>query len=255
MLGCFFLFPSFFPLLVSWRFFSTRDSQDPSLRVAQPQPPWCWRAVLNPGLYIGLPSQMLSHGGYDVEGGRVWYASHLKVTECTLCFFLFNSHFHPLYPDTHPHYFPETDPTSVPRPMFLFNVPLMGLHTCVRLPPLTFWPSSQGSSFSACVLSVNASSDFCPCFCFFFNVCFVPLLNRGPQTFLDIALTGEFSKLHTARPLQIVLWGQLRFLSSSCESDVHQKLRNTALLPENVTHHHCLLTLESHTLWSSKSFP
>ena len=138
---------------------------------------------------------------------------------------------------------------------FLFNVPLMGLHTCVRLPPLTFWPSSQGSSFSACVLSVNASSDFCPCFCFFFNVCFVPLLNRGPQTFLDIALTGEFSKLHTARPLQIVLWGQLRFLSSSCDSDVHQKLRNTALLPENVTHHHCLLTLESHTLWSSKSFP
>lgn len=87
----------------------------------------------------------------------------------------------------------------------------------------------------------------------FFYVCFVPLLNRGPQTFLDIASTGEFSKLHTARPLQTLLWGQLRFLSSSCDSDVHQKLRNTALLPENVTHHHWLLTLESHTLWRSKS--
>lgn len=139
MLGCFFLFPSFFPLLVSWRFFSTRDSQDPSLRVAQPQAPWCWRAVLNPGLYIRSPSQMLSHGGYDVEGGRVWYVSHLKVTECTLCFFLFNSHFHPRCPDTHPHYFPETNPIGVPHPMFLFNLPLMGLYTCVTLPPLTFW--------------------------------------------------------------------------------------------------------------------
>ena len=105
-----------FFLLVSWRFFSIRDSHRSFPRGGTTTD----FRVLKDGTsrqgYTLTLTDAILWGGYDLVGGRVWLVSHLKVIKYTLYFFPFDPHLHPLWSDIHPHCFPETDPTNFTTP-------------------------------------------------------------------------------------------------------------------------------------------
>ena len=140
MLGYFFfLFPSFFPLLVSWRFFSTRDSHRSFSKGGSATVSLVLKGCAKPRVIYrltitdALPWWVWCGGRQGLicepsESDRMH--SVLLPLRSTLSSTV---SWHP------PPLFPWNWSYQCSHPMFLFNLPLMGLYTCVRLPPRTFW--------------------------------------------------------------------------------------------------------------------